>query len=615
MSQVAASGSKKLADVLSTTDVKWDPRNIFLIQAPTDNHKFLKFDGHSGTDSGDTARATWEYLPTTGSKDDNNKLLSKFLMFGSYKDDNSPPWACLSLLPGNGHSEYPYIIDRDEKGPVYWHKNEPGWWGGNNNDRFDVAGSDGVLKFRNGNYFRRDGAAKATEGSALKCRFLKVSDLTVGNFKIGDVQAEGTATTVDFVQAIKSSEDITSDYSSKGGPCPYNMISTNMDGKSEDCAEYFGVDNRFTLMDGKKGDLAPGADVVLPETTISFLKDKYSVVEADGNKFNFRVFYFMTTETSTDVLKRYLDKGGNVNAKGTQRAKMYEPLAARVCSYPDNVLHEFTYDGAGTDCSKVANDEENVIVTCISEEAKRMVDGKVCSNSNMGSERWQKAADRYCSVKDNQANDDRCKMYLVQNIANAEGVCGESTNEWCTDIATAKVKANKAYKKDKKDGTVLTGVTKKAYINDVLLREFYAKWQADHVNWKPDGFVLPNISFCLQQLKMREQNAAVDASCEIVNNTTNITGGTTDITGADPDSDSAELNVNKVRRRERRRLRSSSDPDLDEVDSDSDKKKNGVPPVAVGMSTPQKAVIACIGMCTVLMFFGILAFVAYSMRG
>jgi hypothetical protein len=132
-------------------------------------------------------------------------------------------------------------------------------------------------------------------------------------------------------------------------------------------------------------------------------------------------------------------------------------------------------------------------------------------------------------------------MYLANDVANISELCGDDETDWtdqCKEIIEAKEKAGKSYKKDKEDGVVLTGVSKDAYINDSLRREFHEKWKSDHPDWKPADFVLPDMNFCQQSFQTRKQNADVNASCQIESN--KITGAPTDdSSGATIDTDGA----------------------------------------------------------------------------
>lgn len=551
-------GVNKLQDVLNTDEAKYAERDTFLIQHPTDDRLFLRcYNKEDSSKDKDIIKRKWSPLNSIGTEENNNTIIRQYLFFGMYRDDGSPKWATIGMLPtaennDKGDTAYAYIVNKDASEIVYLYKDDPDWKGSNNNDRFDIAASNGVLKFRNGRYFSgvndesgvESGSVTNTESGALKCRFLKVKDLTVANFVIpntGRQAADGSSEIIDFASLV-SAEDkkdaIAHDFEQDNGPCPYNMITTEISG-DENCTKYYGVDNVWPLTDGSKGELAPGADIILPVSTLPLLGEEYDINRhLDNKKFNFKVFYFTPEATAaTETLTRYVKKGGNKATENATRKVLYDSVASKVCSYDDNILFEFKGpDGENTTCDQVINNAEKVIKTCISDKAVKMDDGKACSRINMGDTRWQSATDMYCKETENKTSDPRCKMYLAFDIANVDELCGSDETNWtdqCKEIMEAKKKANESYDKDKEDGVVLTGISKDQYINDSLSREFHEKWKSQHPDWKPEKFVLPDLNFCQQNIDVRKQNAAINAACEIENN--KITGASTD------DSSGAEI--------------------------------------------------------------------------
>ena len=262
--QEPAAGSNKLSEVVNTSSDKWAERQIFLIQAPTDNRKFLKFNKDKNTDSGDVAKGEWVTLPSDGTEESNDTILQKFCCVCNNKGG-------FHLLPDSengkaGDTSWPYILIEGDK-PVYYYKDAPDYVGSNQNDKVDIEGSDGMIKFQSGDdYLMRDGKITDVFSEALKCRFLPVRNMTTGNFTIGGEQGDGTNAILDFINATKKINEkdaIGFDFEQDDGPCPYNMITTEIQG-DENCSKYFKQDSRYTMSNGDVANLAPGADVVLP---------------------------------------------------------------------------------------------------------------------------------------------------------------------------------------------------------------------------------------------------------------------------------------------------------------------------------------------------------------
>lgn len=551
MSQAPAKGVAKLRDVLTINTDDKVARDTFMIQHPTDDTLFLRLYNKEPTnDTRDEVLRKWDVLPAKGTEENNEKIIRQYMFIGGYINDEYGDWAGICTLPaarGNdlGETGYTYLINPQSQKIVYWWKDTPNWGGGNNDDRFNIDSSVGKLKFRNGRYFSMSGnSATNTESGAIKCRFLKVRNLTAGNFTAedGETMGDGASKIVDFAKLVDAEnrrDAITYDWEQDHGPCGYNTITTELEG-SENCSKYYGISNRYPLTDGSTGELAPGADVILPTTNIPSMGEHYDINRYVGDqKFEFKVFYFTDESSAGDVLKRYIDKGGNQAIDNITRKDIYNSISSKVCSYDDNVLYEFKGpDDENMTCDQVINNNEQVINTCISNAAIRMNTSNACTRSKMGEERWQTATDRYCNNNDVKISDPRCKMYLAYEVANVDSLCGEDSNVWteqCKELMEAKQATIKQFKKDKKKGSVLSGMSESAYINDSLSREFYEKWKSQHPDWKPKDFVLPDVNFCQQNIDVRQQNAALDAACKIE------TSKTSTVTGAEDDGDGAPI--------------------------------------------------------------------------
>ncbi len=549
MSQAPAKGVSRFDQVVDKSESRYADRPLFLIQHPEDDTKFLRFHNKTdATDHKDRAERRWDVLPAVKSENNNSMITSQFLLFGAYDNDG---YASLALLPqprdnNIDGSAYAYIINYKGDGINYYFRDEPDW-NGDNNDRV-LMSSDGLIKYRNGRYFTMSGDSTTSSVSTnvMKCRFLKAKDLTTGNFTTPSGEmADGSAVTVDFAQAIKADDKkdaIKSDFEQDNGPCPHNMITTEIEGR-ENCTKYYGVDNVWPLSDGTKGALAPDADVVIPETILPSLGEQYDINRyLSGQKFLFRTFYFINEENATSRLKAYLSGGGTQAIDNPERKKLYGGVSTKVCGYDDNVLFSFSGpDDENTNCDQVINDEEKILSVCTSNAAIRMNTGNTCSKSYLGDDRWQQATARYCGDAENKITDPRCKMYLAHDASNIDTLCGTDSNVWtpqCKDIMEGRKAIRKQFKKDKKDGTVLTGMTEEGYVLDRLSRDFHEKWKSENPDWNPPGYVLPDMNFCQTNIDVVEQNAGIKAACEINNYQGALPGADDDGDGAPLDDDS-----------------------------------------------------------------------------
>ena len=530
MTEAPAIGSQELKDVVNTNIDYWEKREVFLLQHPRQPRKFLKFNRTRDTNNEDEANGEWASLPSGGTEEDNEEILSKFCCVCNGHGG-------IMLLPGprNGKMDdtmWPYIIYFNDKF-VYRFDDNPAYDGGkyraldiNGSKKYDGMGA--VLKFKSGHYYKREplGNSKGPTlaKNATQFNFLKVSDMTVGNFD----DKTGTNIVLDFINATKKidrKDAIAHDFEQDRGPCPYNMITTEIEGH-ENCSKYFKQDTRYTMANGEVSSLAPGADVVLPCTTLSLLGEQYDINRyRSDKKFEFNTFYFFgnSAGASKDKLTKFIEEGGAIDKENPQRLKVYQELTNKVCSYDDNTFYEFDYGTEKKNCSEIIYDEQQLIDKCTSNNARLMMDGKPCSKANMGP-LWQTATEDYCSKTENMTGDERCKMYLIQGVGKALEICKDvdesERSEWCKDLLDSNKKTRSKYDKEKKKGNVVVGMTKDNYVNGQLLNEFYEKW--DNPDWRDPDFVRPTVNFCQQQTKVRNQNADINSACEIHNTETEV---------------------------------------------------------------------------------------------